>query len=484
MENQTKINILLIEDEDFDVRRVKNTLRFSKDKIYIKNVVSNGNSAIDLLKKKKDDYDIVIMDFQIAGGLRGEELIKSIKEIDSSFQIIVITKMTINITDFEFASNLMQAGAFWYCTKYPGDIEDYIYQPTDFLMSIFNAYEKKLLEKLSNKSSKKLFQKVDEILSQKKMIGDSEPTKHLLQQIEKYSNSDVNVIINGPSGTGKELVAYNIHYKSKRNLENFVPINCGSLPHDLVESELFGYEKGAFTGAISKKSGLFEIANNGTIFLDEVSELPPTAQVKLLRVMQNGEIEKIGRTGSIKVNVRVIAATNKDLESEVREGRFREDLYYRLNVVPIYILPLNMRKADIPSLIDHFLNYYSIDMNIKKRTINPAAMKLLCSYDWPGNVRELKNVIQRLLLNNTGHINEIDVKEALITGNVRKIDKFDSNSFQSSGEILPLKEMERKFREKYFTYVRDSSESDADAAKKLGLAPPNFHRMCKELGLK
>ena len=143
MGNQARINILLIEDEDFDVRRVKNTIKFSKEKIYIKNVVSNGNSAVNLLKKRKDEYDIVIMDFQIAGGLRGEELIKSIKEIDSSLQIIVITKMTINITDFEFANNLLQAGAFWYCTKYPGDIEEYIYQPTDFLMSIFNAYEKK-----------------------------------------------------------------------------------------------------------------------------------------------------------------------------------------------------------------------------------------------------------------------------------------------------------------------------------------------------
>jgi two-component system response regulator AtoC len=484
MGTQVRINILLIEDEDFDVRRVKSTIKFSKDKIYIKNVVSNGSSAVELLKKKKDEYDVVIMDFQIAGGLRGEELIKSIKGVDSSLQIIVITKMTINITDFEFANNLMQAGAFWYCTKYPGDIEDYIYQPTDFLMSIFNAYEKKQLEKQSNKSNKKLSQKVDEILSQKRMIGDSEPTKHLIQQIEKYSESDVNILINGPSGTGKELVAYNIHYKSKRNLENFVPINCGSLPHDLVESELFGYEKGAFTGAISKKSGLFEIANNGTIFLDEVSELPPKAQVKLLRVIQNGEIEKIGRTGSIKVKVRVIAATNKDLESEVREGRFREDLYYRLNVVPIYILPLNMRKTDIPPLIDHFLNFYSLDMSRKKCTIKPTAMKLLCNYDWPGNVRELKNVIQRLLLNSTGDIDETDVKAALITGDLRKIDRFDSNSLLSSGEILPLKEMERKFREKYFTYVRDASESDADAAKKLGLAPPNFHRMCKELGLK
>ena len=484
MGNQVKINILLIEDEDFDVRRVKNTIKFSKDKISIKNVVSNGNSAIDLLSKKKDEYDIVIMDFQIAGGLRGEELIKSIKEIDSSLQIIVITKMTINITDFEFANSLMQAGAFWYCTKYPGDIEDYIYQPTDFLMSIFNAYEKKQLEKLSHKSNKKLSQKVDEILFQKRLIGDSESTKHLLQQIEKYSESEVNILINGPSGTGKELVAYNIHYKSKRNLENFVPINCGSLPHDLVESELFGYEKGAFTGALAKKSGLFEIANNGTIFLDEISELPLSAQVKLLRVIQNGEIEKIGRTGSVKVNVRIIAATNKDLESEVREGRFREDLYYRLNVVPIYILPLKMRKADIPSLVDHFLNFYCLDMSRRKSNIKPAAMKLLSNYEWPGNVRELKNVIQRLLLNSTGDIDESDVRSSLITRDVRKMENFDSNYFLNGGDILPLKEMERKFREKYFNYVRDFSESDADAAKKLGLAPPNFHRMCKELGLK
>src|SRR3990172_2403821 len=432
MRSNEKINILLIEDEDYDVRRVRNTVRFSNDKIFIKNVVSNGNSALELLEKRKDEYDIIIMDYQIAGGLRGEELIKKIKVVDSSLQIIVITKMTLNITDFEFANNLMQAGAFWYCTKYPGDIEEYIYQPTDFLMSIFNAYEKKQLEKMSNRSNKKLSQKVDEILYQKRMIGDSEPTKHLLQQIEKYCGSDVNILINGPSGTGKELVAFNIHYKSKRKLENLVPINCGSLPHELVESELFGYEKGAFTGANTKKSGLFEIANNGTIFLDEVSELPLSAQVKLLRVIQSGEIEKIGRTGSINVNVRIIAATNKDLESEVKAGKVREDLYYRLNVVPIYILPLNMRKADIASLVEHFLNLYSFDMSRRIPAIKPDAMKILNNYEWPGNVRELKNVVQRLLLNCTGNIDETDVKNSLITRDIRNIDKVNAINFQNN----------------------------------------------------
>lgn len=484
MTDSYKINVLLIEDEDFDVRRVKNTLKYSKEKIQLKDVVSNGNSAIDLLKKNKDEYDIVIMDFQIAGGLRGETLIKKIKEIDPSFQIIVITKMTINITDFEFANNLMRAGAFWYCTKYPGDIEDYIYQPTDFLMSIFNAYEKKQLEKQSRRSNKKLTEKVEEILNQKVMIGDSEPTNHLKQQIEKYAGSEVNILINGPSGTGKELVAFNIHYKSKRKLENFVPINCGSLPHDLVESELFGYEKGAFTGAFTKKSGLFEIANNGTIFLDEVSELPLSAQVKLLRVIQNGEIEKIGRTGSIKVNVRIIAATNKDLQLEVREGRFREDLYYRLNVVPVYILPLKMRTEDIPALVNYFLEFYSFDMSRKKPAIKPEAMKLLVNYEWPGNVRELKNVVQRLLLNSAGNVSEAEVKKSLITGSLNNPEHPALINFVKNGKIMLLKDMEKKFREEYFKFVRENSDSDSDAAKKLGLAPPNFHRMCKELGLK
>ncbi len=484
MNDNYKINVLLIEDEDFDVRRVKNTLKYSKEKIQLKDVVSNGNSAIELLKKNKDEYDIVIMDFQIAGGLRGENLIKKIKEIDSSVQIIVITKMTINITDFEFANNLMRAGAFWYCTKYPGDIEDYIYQPTDFLMSIFNAYEKKQLQKQSHRSNKKLTEKVEEILSQKIMIGDSEPTNHLKQQIEKYADSEVNILISGPSGTGKELVAFNIHYKSKRKFENFVPINCGSLPHDLVESELFGYEKGAFTGAFTKKSGLFEIANNGTIFLDEVSELPLSAQVKLLRVIQNGEIEKIGRTGSIKVNVRIIAATNKDLQLEVREGRFREDLYYRLNVVPVYVLPLKMRTEDISALVNYFLEFYSFDMSRKKPLIKPDAMKLLVNYEWPGNVRELKNVIQRLLLNSSGNITEADVKKSLISGSLNNQEHSSAINFIKNGKIMLLKDMEKKFREEYFKFVRENSDSDSDAAKKLGLAPPNFHRMCKELGLK
>ncbi len=249
MDRNDKINILLLEDEEFDVKRVKKTISYYETRIKVLDVVSNGRAALELIKDHPDKYDIVILDYQISGGLKGEELITQIKNLDQFIQIIVITKMTINITNYDFANSLMRAGAFWYCTKYPGNIEDYIYQPTDFILSIFNAYEKKRLEKYKLKSDKKLTQNIQSLLEMKKIIGESEPMMQLKENIEKYAKSDVNILINGASGTGKELVAWNIHLKSKRKYENFIPINCGSIPGELIESELFGYEKGSFTGA-------------------------------------------------------------------------------------------------------------------------------------------------------------------------------------------------------------------------------------------
>ncbi|MCK9279014.1 MAG: sigma-54 dependent transcriptional regulator [Melioribacteraceae bacterium] len=483
--NNEKINVLLIEDEEFDVRRVMNTIKPYESKIVILDVVSDGNSAIDLIEKRKNEYDIVIMDFQIAGGLRGEYLIKKIKELDFSLQIIVITKMTININDYEFAHNLLEAGAFWYCTKYPGDIEEYIYQPTDFVISIFNAFERRKLLKDKFRSNQKLNKNINDVLASRKIIGVSKVIENLRNQIDKYANSNVNILISGSSGTGKELIAYNIHYRSLRKYENFVPINCGGIPDQLIESELFGYEKGAFTGADKGKLGLFEFAHNGTIFLDEISELPLNAQVKLLRVIQDGEIEKIGRTDKTKVDVRIISATNRVLEVEVKEKRFREDLFYRLNVVPIYVPPLKERVEDISVLINHFLDEISIDMGKEKPTIQPSAMKTLEEYSWPGNVRELKNFVQRLLFYDESNVSTEQINSMLLFSQ-----KFVSNTqstsvvnFVNEG-LLPLKEMEKIFREKYFKYMRELSDSDAEAAKKLGLAPPNYYRMSKELGLK
>jgi two-component system response regulator AtoC len=484
MNPNTQINILLVEDEDFDVRRVKNTLRLFESGIKIKDVVSNGLAAMELIKEHPDTYDVVILDYQISGGLMGENLIKKLKEQDRFLQIIVITKMIINITDYAFAQNLMQAGAVWYCTKYPGNIEDYIYQPTDFLLSILNAFEKKKLEKLRSRSDNKLNQNIQSTLESKKIIGDSKPICQLKEYIEKYSQSDANILLTGASGTGKELVAWHIHYKSKRKLENFVPINCGSIPSELIESELFGYEKGAFTGASNKKPGLFEIANNGTIFLDEVSELPPAAQVKLLRVIQEGELEKIGRTKKIEVNVRIIAATNKNLAAEVNSNKFREDLFYRLNVIPIDIVPLRHRGNDILILIEHFLKIFSEDMGVEIPVIEKEAQEILLAYKWPGNVRELKNVVQRLILNTGGKITAKDVSNPFILRNhtlIKEETNFDEMNF---GQVLPLRDMEKIFRTKYFKYVRSISSSDSGAAEKLGLAPSNFYRMCKELGIK
>lgn len=479
------INILLIEDEDFDVRRVLNTIKPFEDRIKVVDIVSNGKAALELLRTKKGQLDVVVMDYQIAGGIMGEELIQKIKEIDISIQIIVITKMTINITDYNFANKLIKAGAFWYCTKYPGDIEDFIYQPTDFIMSVFNAHEKCLLERERFRSYQKMSRNVEDILIQKKIVGESPVMLELKDEIKKFANSNVNTLIRGASGTGKELVAYNIHYRSERKYENFIIINCGSLPSQLVESELFGYEKGAFTGADKKKLGLFEIANHGTIFLDEITELPLQAQVKLLRVIQDGEIEKIGRTEKIKVDVRIIAATNRNIEEEVREKRFREDLYYRLNVLPIFVPDLKKRTSDIPLLIDYFLSNISIDMGKDKPEIPDETMQVFLNYEWPGNVRELKNVVQRMLFSSEAVITPSQAKRALgIQETIQSNNEFGFGDIFSKENIITLKDMEKVLRERYFKFVRLNSESDTEAAKKLGLAPPNYYRMAKELGLK
>lgn len=483
------IKILIVEDENYDIYRIKKTLEPLQSSILIKDVVSNGKEALELLKKDSKSYDVVIMDYQIAGGLMGEELIRKIKEIDQFLQIIVITKMTINMTDYGFANKLMKAGAFWYCTKYPIDIEEYIYQPTDFVLSIFNAFEKKRLELEKFKSNAKLSKNIENLLATKQIIGESEQVKELKKLIEKCSMNSAPVLIFGASGVGKELVALHIHYKSQRKFETFMPINCGSIPSELVESELFGYEKGAFTGAVKDKKGLLEQADGGTVFLDEVGDLPLNAQVKLLRFLQEGEIEKIGRAEKIKVDVRIIAATNKNLQEEIAQKKFREDLFYRLSVFPIYVPTLCERKSDIPILFSYFINQFSFEMNMIAPKILDEAIEELLDYEWRGNVRELRNVAHRSMLMQEGVIDKAIIKKALnilkpyeaINNEVynktfAKIDEFN--------EIIPLKEFEATMRRKYFEYVRTNSSSDAEAAKKLGLAPPNFHRMLKELGLK
>jgi len=478
------IRILLIEDEEFDVNRIQRTLGPFSNRMKIIKIFSDGSQAINYIKETQDEIDVIIMDFQITGGLMGEELIRAIKNINQTLQIIVITKMTINLTDYAFANTLLRAGAFWYCTKYPGDIDNFIYQPTDFVMSIFNAYQKKKLEMENVKSNEKIEKNINDVLKQNKIIGDSPSIKKLNEDIIKCADSDIAILISGSSGTGKELVAYNIHYKSKRKFENFIPINCGSIPNELIESELFGYEKGAFTGADKGKPGLFELANNGTIFLDEVTELGLNAQVKLLRVIQDGELEKLGRTKKIKVNVRIISATNKNIEEEVNAKRFRQDLYYRLNVVSLMMPDLKERKSDIQLLLKYFLSIYSLDMDMAVPQLNEDAMNTLINHSWPGNVRELKNVAQRIIFSGEKIITKEIAFQSLGALYYKQNDGSMGISFPNYSNIMTLNDFEKSVRAKYFEYVRSHSSSDTEAAQKLGLAPPNFHRMCRELGLK
>lgn len=481
MQFNQQINLLLIEDETYDVNRIQRTLKPFSDKLVIKKVVSDGQSAIGLITANSSEYDVVIMDYQIVGPISGERLIRNIKSIDPNLQIIVITKMTINVTDFDFANRLIEAGAMWFCTKYPSDIKEFIYQPTDLLLSILNAYEKKRLRIDRSKSNLQLNNTINSILEKKKIVGSSTAVKDLLTKIEKAADQDATVLITGASGTGKELVATHIHYLSKRKFEKFITVNAGSIPSDLIESELFGFVKGSFTGAVTPKKGLFEAADNGTIFLDEISELPLSSQVKLLRVLQEGEIDKIGRTDKVKVNTRVVAATNVDLEKAVEDKEFREDLFYRLNVINIHVPSLRERMEDIPELTTYLLDKFSRQMSVPMPGINNGAIEALQSYDWPGNIRQFQNVIQRILISAEGIITREDVINIL---GKKRIEKISGPEFWFGDKVLEWKEMENIFRCKYINYVKSRTESEADAARQLGIAPSNFYRLCSKLGLR
>lgn len=484
-----KINILVVEDEEFDVKRIQATLQPFEEIICIKDIVSSGKDTLKSIKNNKHLYDVVILDYQISGGLHGEELIEEIKKIDNTLQVIVITKMTINQTDLQFATQLIESGASWFGTKNPTDL-DYIYQPTDFVLAIKNAFEKRKLEiekeilrKEHTNSQSKLENNIQKIINNYSLIGESLLMKAVKRAIETYATTDANILIIGESGTGKELVARNIHYFSQRKFENFVTVNCSAIPNELIESELFGYEKGAFTDAKEEKPGLFEQAHSGTIFLDEISELPLLAQAKLLRVLENGEIDKIGRKKSYGVNVRVIAATNKNLEVLMRERQFREDLYYRLNILNIHLPPLRERKDDIIRLLNNFMEKACNEFHVFTPEISDEGCKYLADYHWPGNVRQLKNVIQRLVLMGTSSIGIEEVEAALGIKYQGAFGGFTLPVY-SKEEVPYLREAELDFRRKFVSFVRKNCKTDAEAANKLGIARSNFHRLCKELGLK
>ncbi|MBX3198719.1 MAG: sigma 54-interacting transcriptional regulator [Labilithrix sp.] len=310
------------------------------------------------------------------------------------------------------------------------------------------------------------------------IIGNSAPMKQLLQQLEKVVNTRVTVLIEGETGVGKELVAASVHYRSNRRDRLFVGQNCAAMPETLLESELFGHKKGAFTGAHEDKRGLFEVADGGTLFLDEVTEMPLSLQSKLLRVLQEGEIRPIGATQEKKVNVRIVAATNRNLEKEVAEGRFREDLYYRLKVFPLRVPPLRERREDIPLIGSHFLQRFSIEFGKPAGGFSQQAMELLQSYDWPGNVRELQNEIQRLVIQiDTGGF----VTPDMLSPRVRQVEGMIERVRPTKGTLKEM--MDQVERWLLIEALREHGNNKTAAAKSLGITREGLHKKLRSFGL-
>lgn len=379
--------ILIIEDEAA-IRRVLTKILSEESDTYKVDEAEDGLQGLE--KIKNEDYDLVLCDIKMPK-MDGEEVLEAVKKIKPEIPMVMIS----GHGDLETAVNTMRLGAF-----------DYISKPPDLnrlLNTVRNALDKKQLV-VENKILKKKVSKNYE------MIGESEPINHIKDMIEKVAPTEARVLITGPNGTGKELVAHQLHEKSERSAAPLIEVNCAAIPSELIESELFGHVKGAFTSALKDRAGKFEAANGGTIFLDEIGDMSLSAQAKVLRALQENLIQRVGADKDIKIDVRVVAATNKDLKKEIAEGRFREDLYHRLAVILIKVPALNDRRDDIPLLINHFAEKIASEQGNAVKKFSDGAIKLLQEYDWTGNIRELRNVVERLIILGGNEISENDVK--------------------------------------------------------------------------
>jgi len=381
--NMSKEKILIVDDE----KSIRDFLEIMlKKEGYRVSSASGGEDAMRLFNNSS--YDLVISDVRMKG-MGGVELLKNIKETSPETIVLIVTAYA----SVDTAIDAMKAGAYDYLTK-PFKIDEVKY-------IIKNALDRKRLETENILLKKELKSKYGFA----NLIGTSPRMLEIYEIIKRVTSAKANILITGESGTGKELVARAIHYEGDRKDKPFVPINCGAIPENLIESELFGHQKGAFTGAVANKSGLFEMANQGTIFLDEITELPVQLQVKLLRVIQERNFRRVGGIEDIAVDVRIIAASNKEIDREVKEGRFREDLFYRLNVIPIQMPPLRERQEDIRLLAEHFFEKHTKELGKEIKGISHEAMDYLESYSYPGNIRELENIIERAVaLENTSII--------------------------------------------------------------------------------
>jgi len=371
-----EIKVLIVDDELVMRDTMSDWLSY---KGYNVISVANGTSAIEAARQ--EHINVAFVDLKMPG-MDGIEVLRAIKEINPSTNVILMTAYGT----IETAIRAIKEGAYNYLVK-PFSLDE-----IETMIKTIVKYQKLEEENII------LRQQLEERYSIKNIVGKSMQMKEVLELVDNISDTNATVLIQGASGTGKEVIARLIHFKSSRRNKPFIAANCAAIPSELLESELFGHEKGAFTGATYSKKGRFELADEGTLFLDEVGAMSLNAQIHLLRVLQEREFRKVGGTELIKIDVRVIAASNKNLEQAIKEHAFREDLFYRLNVIPIYLPQLKERTEDMPLLIEHFLHKYGKESRRGHKTISPEAMALLMNYDWPGNVRELENIIERLVI--------------------------------------------------------------------------------------
>jgi len=454
-ETTSKASILIVDDDKNICKMIEASLR--KEKRYEIETALSGEACLRLIKENPPD--LVLLDIQMPG-IDGIETLHRIREENPYIPVIM---MTAHGT-IERAVSSMKAGAYDFLTK--------PFARDRLLVTVNNA--------LMNSS---LRREVDELRSELKskyafanIIGQSGVMQDVFRAVEKVFNSNVTVLIQGESGTGKELIARAIHYHSTmRAGKPFVAVNCSALPESLLESELFGHEKGSFTGAVGRRIGKFEQANGGTIFLDEIGLMTPATQSKLLRVLQEREFERVGGNELVKVDVRIISATNKDLEDEMKKGEFREDLYYRISVFPIKLPPLRERREDIPLLAGHFLQKYAKQEGKSIEGITPDALDLMMAYHWPGNVRELENAMERAMVLASGP--EIGAKD--LPAAVRSLG--EKRIYESDNTLASW--IEKLEEEALRQALLECEGNISQTAKKLGIGRATIYRKAKKYGL-
>ncbi|MDD5772454.1 MAG: sigma-54 dependent transcriptional regulator [bacterium] len=455
MINKIKKKLLIVDDE----MSSRESLRMVFNDMYDIVMAGNGEDAIICLKEK--DFDLVMLDI-VMPGMSGLDTLAKIKQTQRSLPVIILTATRMVDT----AVNAMKAGAY-----------DYIIKP-------FNIEELKLVVKKSLKD-KELYEEVKHLRSEVKrsyriedIIGTSRDVKDVNTLIKQAAQTKATILIHGESGTGKELVAKAIHYHSPRTNKPFIAINCAAIPDTLIESELFGHEKGAFTDAFRQRPGKFELAHEGTLFLDEIGELSVMTQAKILRVLQEKEFTRVGGSDNISVDIRLVTATNKDLQKEVNENRFRADLFYRINVVPIFIPPLRMRKNDIPLLAEHFLEKISSEEHKEKKIISPEAMEIMKSYHWPGNIRELENAMERLAT--------ICPDNVIKAGDLPHEFKMENSDAIINQELTAstFKDAKEKFEKQYFIELLNKHNGNiSHAAQEADMDRKNFFLKLKKFNL-